>query len=647
MAGPPGSGTSRLLRDACADAAAAGARVFLAAPDPSGLRTPYYPMRSILAAVLDLPPVCPYDALGEAVERVGASRRDLPGLAEIFGHSSALRELEPIVRRREAHAAALRTLAAAAESTPLALVFEDAHRYDGASVNLLRRLLQDGAGAARIAVTCTSEFARRMGVQADIELGPLSNEALVAIAQHVQSAVDNDAMPSVSDLIAHTDASPSHVAHLIRYAIEGGHVDAAPMALADLVAARVELLSQPARRVLQAAAALGAETTRERIAAVLDQPVDELTDALAQLDARALAVLDGDVVWFPHQLVRRVAYAATPAHVRRELHAAIVRTLDDQAVDPAVAGHHCEQAGQLERAAELLSIAGDAAADALDDAAACDLYNRALACSRALLLASGDPNVTALFVETAVKLAEALRVAGELALARGVIVEARDRAHGSPALEAQLVRASAHLSLAEDDLERAIATMRSAVGLAIASGDAVVVGDMYLDLAALYTRAGNARRAVDELTEAVDLVTLGEGPSSTSGPTNLWHLLLRLAHGLRGLRRITDAIAAAEHALRHAERARSAIGRARCQALLADLFELAHDYDAAARHREMAVEAMRRIGDRRGTAELLLAGASATRSMLRIRADAMREARELAREIGWREGERRAEAAGD
>ena len=47
---------------------------------------------------------------------------------------------------------------------------------------------------------------------------------------------------------------------------------------------------------------------------------------------------------------------------------------------------------------------------------------------------------------------------------------------------------------------------------------------------------------------------------------------------------------------------------------------------------------LRRLGDRRGTAELLLAGTSPTRTLLRIAPKSLEEARELALEVGWREG---------
>ena len=51
------------------------------------------------------------------------------------------------------------------------------------------------------------------------------------------------------------------------------------------------------------------------------------------------------------------------------------------------------------------------------------------------------------------------------------------------------------------------------------------------------------------------------------------------------------------------------------------------------------------MGDRRGTAELLLYGTGSGRTLLKISPDALREAHELASEVGWSEGEARASSA--
>ena len=86
----------------------------------------------------------------------------------------------------------------------------------------------------------------------------------------------------------------------------------------------------------------------------------------------------------------------------------------------------------------------------------------------------------------------------------------------------------------------------------------------------------------------------------------------------------------------------SRLGTARVQATLASLYESDGNAVKAERYRQAAVDEMRRLGDRRGTAELLLAGAGPTRRLLRITPASLREARELAAEVGWTEGVHRA-----
>jgi len=116
------------------------------------------------------------------------------------------------------------------------------------------------------------------------------------------------------------------------------------------------------------------------------------------------------------------------------------------------------------------------------------------------------------------------------------------------------------------------------------------------------------------------------------------------------------AVAAGDHArgvelgevaLSQAQRVRARAGAARTQSLLATCYERLGNHLNAERHRRAAVDEMRRMGDRRGTAELLLYGTGPGRTLTRISPDALREARELAEEIGWSDGQTRAANAAE
>src|SRR6185312_16435652 len=100
---------------------------------------PYYPIRSLLAAVLGLPAAATIDDLRAATLALGLNDRDVPGIAQLFGHPTTLLELEPPVRRREMVWSALRALERAGAQHPCALVCEEIDRFDHPSLEILRR----------------------------------------------------------------------------------------------------------------------------------------------------------------------------------------------------------------------------------------------------------------------------------------------------------------------------------------------------------------------------------------------------------------------------------------------------------------------------------------------------------------------------
>ncbi len=645
VSGGPGSGRSTVVRAACREAAEKGATIFITGPDPSGLASTLYPIRSLVAAVLELPPVCPYEELVAAVVRRGLSERDAPGIGELFGHDGELWQLEPPVRRRELLASSTRVLKSAGEQGRAVLVFEDLHLYDQPSQELVRRAVEvAGDRPLRIIALCSTRFAEQWEAGARrLEIGPLEQPALDDLAAHLHRS-SRPGMPGGAALRAKTGGSPAAVQHLARYLIEGGSLDGAPDSLSDLISARLGLLPHPAMIACQAVAVFGEEVSREVLVRSLAGQLSKkgVDDAIAVLRGRGILIDDSGAVGFPQRLVRDVVYDSTPADVRRTLHASAAQALRSSVAGPAVVGHHNQMAGNLAVAAELLARAGDEGVHHFDDAGAAELYQRALSVSRQLMLESDDEDARIRFVTIAVKLAEALRVGGELGLARGVVEEAKSYCRDAPDLEAQLLRAHSHIVASEGHAGLALDILRRAIGMAIPTGKTELLCELYLDISATHLRSGYSANASAELEEVVDLVTAGEGPSAQHGPDILWRVLLRLAQLHAALDQPSRARDLGEHALRHARRVGSRVGSARVQAMLAAHYERLGNVQKAERYRQAAVDEMRRLGDRRGTAELLLQGVDPTRTMLRITPGSLREARELALEVGWLEGAQRA-----
>jgi serine/threonine-protein kinase len=640
VVGQEGVGRSSLLRAAYKQLANDNRVIYQVGPDPSGLAAPYYPIRSLLAAVLQLPPVSSELELRDAVLGIGLNERDIPGIAQLFGHPTTLLELEPTVRRREMVWSAVRALERAASLHPVAVVCEDVDRFDAPSLEILHRATES-MDLALPALVMTSQitFAQQWAASTKrLEVGSLESADLATIlAALTQSGVRG--LPPAQQLFETTRAYPGHVDHVVRYLLEGGKAEDTRVSLPDLIAARLSMLAQSTRDALQAAAVLGIEPQLDLLRSMM--PTETLEPALADAEAHGMFGRDpsGELT-FTSRLVREIVYDATPADVRRSLHASAAAAVQALSHDIGLLGHHHDLAGHAREAIDLLRNAGDHAADQLDESGAGEFFRRALVAVRQAVQ-SGDIEDGAehSFVSLSVRLADVLRTRGETALARGILAEARDWS-STPLLVSMIDRASAAIALSEGDLEGSIAALRRGVGRAIGSGDMNLVCELYLDLSIALQRAGDADTANRELVECVDLATLGEGFTAIDGPESFWRVLRAQAHLVDTAGDSYRALRLAEAALFHAQRVRSRLGAARVQQLLASLCDKAGLGGKAERYRQAAITEMRSLGDRRATAELLLTDIPSRGAM--VVPGRLQDAMQLTKEIGWAEGHERA-----
>ena len=644
--GHEGAGRSALLRHAYTHLATEstesgeGRVIYQTGPDPSGLAAPFYPIRSLLAAVLQLPSVSSEVELRDAVLAIGLNERDIPGIAQLFGHPTSLLELEAPVRRREMVWSALRALERAAMAGPLAIVCEDIDRFDHPSLEILRRATESHElTLPPIVMTSSSEFGSQWPSSvARLEIGALETKDLQALVEHLETKGVRS-LPPTQQLFETTRAYPGHIDHVVRYLLEGGKAEDTKISLPDLISARLSMLKQTTREVLQAAAVLGVEPQLDLLRSML--PSDVLESAMVDAEKSGLLAHDpsGELT-FTSRLVRDIVYDATPAEMRRSLHAMAAAAVEALSPDIALLGHHHDLAGHAKEAITLLRRAGDHAAEQLDDVGAGQFFQRALVAVRQAVLTGDDDGTAEMqFVLLSVKLADVLRTRGESALARGVLAEARDWS-GTPMLVAMIDRASAAIALSEGDVDGAIAALRRGVGRAIATGDMGLVCELYLDLSQSLMRAGDGDSALRELVECIDLATLGEGFTAIDGPEPFWRILRAQAQLVDNQGDSYRALRLAEAALFHAQRVRSRLGAARVQQLLASLCDKAGLGNKAERYRAAAIHEMRALGDRRATAELLLNDTPAKSAV--VVPGRLHDAMQLTKEIGWSEGHERA-----
>jgi DNA-binding CsgD family transcriptional regulator len=255
-------------------------------------------------------------------------------------------------------------------------VMEDVHWADEATIDLLsfvgRRL---GRMRALLLVTCrddelgddhplrlvlgdlaTQRSTRRMS------LPPLSQQAVRTLA----GQRDLDA----GELHRVTGGNPFYVTEIV----EAGW-PSVPPTVRDAVQARLARLTPSARRVVEAAAVMGARVDRSLLSLVL-------AGSGASVDERLTAgilITDGTGLRFRHELVRMAVEAGIASLRQTELHARVLAALEEGGeADPAVLAHHAEGAadGRAVRRHALEAARRSAALGAHREAAA--QFERAL-----------------------------------------------------------------------------------------------------------------------------------------------------------------------------------------------------------------------------------------------------------------------------
>jgi DNA-binding CsgD family transcriptional regulator len=353
VAGEPGVGKSRLVREFAHAAADSGVLVLYGACDAAA-RAPYGPF---VEALDRLTRVTEPDELRAAIGPGGELSRLLPELPTSPGHPPAPIAADPDTERHRLHLAVAETLANLSHRRPILLVIEDAHWADRPTLALIRHLAR-AAWSARLLLLFTyrdeSEPPELGELLADlrrseevvrIRLAGLTGEE---VAELVAGAVGADLAPgrrpdpelaelatAIHDLTA---GNAFLVCELWRALAETGAVEvvggtvrvAAPLAelgtpesVREVVSQRLSRLDPATTELLELAAVGGPgfELAPIREAAGLPEP--DLLVALRQ--AIASGMLEevagrGLGFRFTHELVRRALYDRLSLLRRAELH---------------------------------------------------------------------------------------------------------------------------------------------------------------------------------------------------------------------------------------------------------------------------------------------------------------------------------------
>jgi class 3 adenylate cyclase len=393
--GVPGIGKSKLVREIAHLVEAGGGRVLRGASLPYGERVPYAAFAQLLK---DLAGIYESDDAAAARPKLDAfSARVLPEAGDAAEHLAVLLGLgtgERDVEQRKLFGAARHLVEALARGQPTMFVIEDIHWADRSLLDLLEWLpgrVKDAPAlfltAARPELLDTRpNWAGGLRSYTALPLGPLSPSRVRALATLLLAD-----QPDAEELVAHTErtagGNPLFIEELVSWAADRRAAESFPTTVRAIIAARLDALPEPARRLLLDASVVGEVFWRGALApAGNGAAVDDLLDDLEGRDLirrEPASRVQGDEEFaFKHLLIREVAYATVPKAVRRERHRAAALYLEQvgggTGAVAAVLAHHWREAGEPARAVDYLLVAAEHAGRGWAKGEAVRLYDQAL-----------------------------------------------------------------------------------------------------------------------------------------------------------------------------------------------------------------------------------------------------------------------------
>jgi len=387
--GDPGVGKSRLLHEWRTQSWRATDSMLTAYGTPQEQHSPFAPLVRLWRAWFDLhsqlEPAVQRGRLEEKLERDGLAGH---GFAETLSYvlgiasvGSALAQLPSERRRRQIIDMFVRLLVELGAARFVVFTVEDLHFVDCSTLEVLQRVAEN-AKPARLLMVFTSRpellgtwpLARR--------ISPVQVERLDAgeALRLIESLASETTLPAAITrrLVELGDGVPLVLEELTRGALADacrqssadGDALSYPTSLADSVALRLGSLGA-AREIIDAAAALGRESSIAVLRALVDVGAEEFRSRLHRLESAELAHVrdvDGEQrCIFSHALIQEAVSRAMGSQQRAALHRRLVRVLEGQfpqlvEATPERFAHLYAAAGEPQRAFLLFESAAQRAA---------------------------------------------------------------------------------------------------------------------------------------------------------------------------------------------------------------------------------------------------------------------------------------------
>lgn len=362
-----GLGKTRLLNDVAARLRASGARLAHTRANPGERELPYATAADVARALARLP-----GASGVAPESAATLVALDPTLSAVFSAApSEGRSSEEIVRHRAMALADL--VGAVTEEAPVALVIDDLHWMDEASLTVMRAALARSRGSRLMCLTASRPHANHSSLDGEtIELYPLSVElvgSMVASLGSLPEGTWSDGFPAV--LHAATAGSPLLVLETLLLALKRGtlelgesgwHCPDPDRLLEELTTGsalrhRVGELGREHSWLLLLLAAAGRPLTEATLSECAGRDRDAVLTELRDLESGGYVARAGRGWEVAHDEIADAAAETATDEARRAGHHALGRALaeggDDSSSAMRRAAQHLVQAGANEDLAGL------------------------------------------------------------------------------------------------------------------------------------------------------------------------------------------------------------------------------------------------------------------------------------------------------
>jgi class 3 adenylate cyclase/predicted ATPase len=385
LVGEAGIGKSRLLaeivRTALGDAAQTGSQgpaLALVQPHVHSRGRPYAIVADVLRRLYELP--SQPDAAAQAVaahvyERTPAQGRFLPLLQGLLGlpaiENTITQALSPDERRARLHELVVLLIASYTRTRPTALVLEDLHWADAASIDVLSELAAAGQ-ALPLALLCTTrpddapQWAQSAGpVRIVVERLPIE-QSQALLRERLEGVVLDEKVCTA--VLERTQGNPFFIEETARAlserGAEAGEAPPLPSTVQGALLARLDRLRGEERYLLQLASVVGPLVPQALLDALARDQL-AVPQTLERLIERGLLRQEtiGERYAFTHSLTQETAYESLLFAQRRELHRRVadqLRIVDPEQADeePGLLAFHYLRAEAWEPALEFAWRAG-------------------------------------------------------------------------------------------------------------------------------------------------------------------------------------------------------------------------------------------------------------------------------------------------